>query len=320
MRKLFILAPLLSMLLSSCQKFQENNEDTLEWVWLKTGKTEKSQYRVVHQELFGEGNTIRWLQSMGLYDNKVFCFEAGTECCVFDLNTKVHYQSNPLPEYSHHNNAQFLDIYYQEDDKYPLLLLSRGDYPPNQNECYIVRVEEREEFICFSRIKTIKNTLVEANYGGSWIADTKTGTLYMYSLTKGDWRLRNDNHFCVFSFDLPDVMTSADAILDYSNVKNYWEYSYLIPQGGTFYRGYLFFNVQSISSIGDFSLQSSFNVLAINSLSGEVDAVLPLDETMETEGICVYNDLLYISFKNGGDDQDIDDVVFRLDEYSLPMI
>jgi len=312
------------LLSSACQinigteELTPNSEESLNWTWLKSRTTEKAQSRLVHQEVFGDGNKIRLLQSMSMFDNKAFCFNDGLYCYVFDIDSKIKYNTRDLPEESHHNNAQFLDIYYQEGDKYPLLLLSTGNYPPDQNEFYVVRVTENNGFIIFTKIKTIKNVLYEARNGGSWVADTKTGTLYMYAMTKSDWRVTGDNIFCVFSFDLPDLLDPSDVILQYDDVKNYWEYSYLIHQGGTFYNGYLLFNVQSLNTIGDVVLESSYNVLAVNTRDGSIDAVLPLDVSLETEGISVLNDKLYVSFKNGSPNQNADDVMFKLIEYTLP--
>ena len=195
-----ILALVSLLFFFSCNSYSSISESdsALNWLWIKTDTKEKACQRLIHQEFFGDGNHILYLQSMSLFDNKSFCFEAGTECYVFDIDTKEVFNTGELPEQSHHNNAQFLDIYFDKEDKYPLLLLSRGDYPPNQNEFYIVRVLQKNDSISFHRIKTIKNTLVEAKNGGSWFADTKGKKLYMYAMTKSDWRVKEDNIFCVF--------------------------------------------------------------------------------------------------------------------------
>lgn len=319
MKNAFVILSFL-FLLYSCDSLetQDDNNSKLKWLWVMEDTRENANKRIVHQETFGENNQIRLLQSMSLFDNKVFCFNDGTECYIFNIDSKKVFNSGALPEKSHHNNAQFLDVYFDKGDKYPLLLLSRGDYPPNQNEFYIVRVIEKNDSITFHRVKTIKNTIAEAKNGGSWVADEDHNKLFLYCMTTGDYRKKEDNVFCVFSFDLPNIMDSRDCTLTYDDVTNYWEYQYLIHQGGTYYNGYLFFNVQNLTSIYGVPLESSFNVIAINVKNGKVEIALPIDNSIETEGIGILNDKLYVCHKNGNSKQDKNSVVFRLYEYSLP--
>lgn len=319
MRVSYIL--LLSFIAVSCNGLFDLDivtKNALSWSWLESEMTEEASRQLIYKEKMGEDNPLRLHQSMSIYDNKAFCFNHGVDCFVLDTKTKRKYYSESLPESSHHNNAQFLDVYYQSGDKYPLLLLSRGDYPPNQNEFYIVRVEEKNDSISFHRVKTIKNTIVEAKNGGSWFADTKTNTLFMYTMTNGDWRVKEDNKASVFSFELPDILDPSEVVLGYEDVKNYWEYTYWIYQGGTFYNGFLYFNVQELPDLNGKKLEGSMNVLAIDARDGLIKAVLPLKESMETEGITVYNNKLYVSYKNGSPIHKATDTVFQLIEYSLP--
>ena len=290
----------------------------LRWTWIESGKEENAISELVYQEKFGEGNSLRLNQSMCIYRDRVFCFNHGKECCVYDLDSKERLSSDPLPDKSHHNNAQFSHFFYSESDDYPLLFLSRGDYPPNQNDLYVVRVEETDKVISFSVVKTIHNTIQEAQYNGSWVVDDVHGKLYLYTMAAGDWRVKEDNVFCVFSFPLPDMNDSEDVTLGYEDVLTKWEYSYLVLQGGTYYNDYLLFNVQHIQTIGGVQVSSPQSVIAVNPKTGRIDTFLPLDEQKETEGICVYNDKMYVSFKRGSQDQNPNDVVFTLKSYTLP--
>ena len=123
---------------------------------------------------------------MSISQNRIFCFNHGSECRVFDFITKENLKVHPLPDISHHNNAQFLNLYYDTKDKYPLLLLSRGDYPRSHNEVYVVRVFESDGEISFKVIKTIHNTLNEAMYNGSWVVDQDQNKLFLYTMSIGD--------------------------------------------------------------------------------------------------------------------------------------
>ena len=294
--------------------------DNLSWILLDSSIKIPISYKTVYEECFGEGNSLRLNQSMCISSNRIFCFNDGTSAHVFDYTTKKNISSKELPEHSHHNNAQFTDCFLQDDSQYPLLLLSRGDYPPNRNDLYLVQVTEQEETIYFQRHKTIHNILSEAANNGSWVVDEKNKRLFLYTMDSGDWRLKEDNVFTIYEFKAPDFINEEDVTLGYADVVNSWKYSYLIHQGGTYYNGLLFFNVQNLKSIYDHKLTCSKCVIAIDANTGIIKAYLPLKESIETEGICVYDNKLYISFKNGSEKQWGNAIVFKINEYDLPSL
>lgn len=288
------------------------------WRWTDSELQEKTTKRLVCEEQYGNDNTIRQHQSMSIFDGIAFCINDGDECRIFDITSKESFYSDPLPDKSHHNNAQFSHYYYDEKDRYPLLFLSRGDYPPGKNDLYIVRVNESEKHFRYTVVKTIHNAIKEAQNCGSWVVDDKHDRLYLYCMTAGDWRVKENNSFCIFSFQLPDLFDSEDITLDYKDVLTRWNYPYLIHQGGTYYNGYLLLNVQALKSIYGKSLECPKSVIAINTSNGHIDFYLPLDDLKETEGISVYNDKLYVSFKFGREIQVPLFTIFTLNEYTLP--
>ena len=294
--------------------------DGLSWTLLDSSTKLPVSHDTIYEECFGEGNTLRLNQSMSIISNRIFCFNNGTTAHVFDYTTKEYITSKELPEYSHHNNAQFTHCYLDESYLYPLLLLSRGDYPPSKNDLYLVQVSEQDGVISFQRHKTIHNTLVEAAYNGSWVIDEDNKRLFLYTMDKGDWRVKEDNVFTVYEFEMPDLFNDEDVTLGYEDVVNMWNYSYLILQGGTYYNGLLFFNVQNLKSIYEHKLYCSRCVIAIDADTGIIKAYLPLDEALETEGISVYAQKLYVSFKNGNEKQGRKDIVFKINEYELPSL
>ena len=290
----------------------------LTWEWVDSGFEENATKELVYEEQFGEGNTIRLHQSMSVFDDVAFCFNHGNECRIYDLKTKDQFYAEPLPDKSHHNNAQFSNVFFEQGDRFPLLILSRGDYPPNPNDFYVVRVQENEGRYSFSIVKTIHNSIREAIHNGSWVIDEDHNKLFLYCMTTGDYRVKENNHFCIYSFNLPDITDPEDITLGYEDVLDKWEYTYLIHQGGTYYNGFLLFNVQSLSSVEGKEVVSSKSVIAINATSGHIDIVLPLDDSKETEGISVFDNCLYVSFKEGNENQSFANTVFTLNAYSLP--
>ena len=289
----------------------------IQWAWINTSTRENIKEELIYEELFGGGNDMRLNQSMCVYNNWAFCFNHGTSCKLLDLDSLTEIAVEPLPDKSHHNNAQFLDVFTQ-GESFPLLLLSQGNYPPNKDRLYVIQVKRNNSVLSFEVVKTVKCSIPAAQNNGSWVADITNKRLFLYSMTKSDWRVTEDNYFCIYTFDLPDLINKEEISLSINDVKDYWEYPYLIHQGGTYYNGYLFFNVQSLSSINGYTTETSKNVLAINAKTGNVDAIMPLTESMETEGICVYNNQLYVSFKYGSAEQEPNNIVFRIMKYSLP--
>ena len=95
------------------------------WRWTDSELQEKTTKRLVCEEQYGNDNTIRQHQSMSIFDGIAFCINDGDECRIFDITSKESFYSDPLPDKSHHNNAQFSHYYYDEKDRYPLLFLSR---------------------------------------------------------------------------------------------------------------------------------------------------------------------------------------------------
>lgn len=132
---------------SACEDISDNQD--LKWSHINTGKEEPAIEKIVYEETFDRGSDLRENQSMCIWGGKAFCFNDGKVCKVLDMESKKWLYSEPLPVSSHQNNAQFLNTYYEEEDKYPLMLLSRGDYPPSSNNAYIVRVSEVNNIFFF---------------------------------------------------------------------------------------------------------------------------------------------------------------------------
>lgn len=160
-------------------------------------------------------------QSIAVWDNKCFCFNdtnfaSNGFCIVIDgVTGEVIERVLDVPSVvssagegaSHLNNACFTDQYYTAQDKYPLLLLSRGDYARTNSEVgkrmYILRVVEEDSHFTFTHIKTI---IADHNYlttfNPSWDYDAQRKMIWGH-LHSQDWRWGDNVGNVYTSFNMP---------------------------------------------------------------------------------------------------------------------
>lgn len=109
----------------------------------------------------------RYNQSMAIHNGFAFCFNDTSNdcfCVVIDLSDgTVVGKVDAIPSVvgsSHLNNANFTDVYFDQFDDFPLLILSRGDYADGTldgQEMYIFRITKSGSVFIFTHIKTIKH-------------------------------------------------------------------------------------------------------------------------------------------------------------------
>lgn len=276
------------------------------------------------------GSLLQWDQSMAIYGNKAFLFldtraesdpDAGYSFAVVDLaNGNILFRGNTPTRDCHNNNAQFLDVFYNEDDTYPLLLLSRGDYPssPDAGKCYIVRIVESEGIYTLSIIKTISCTIPQARYNGSWVTD-RHGNLYLYTMTIGDFQTPESagNKFVIYRFDMFDPTDGVDITLSDNNVRGKSVFDYCVLQGGDSFGGKLFLPIQGYTKINGVVPSFTGHIIAvIDPIKGVVESMIPSDK-LENEGIAIYNGAIYVSSKNGGGTSATTAPTFKIQKYNF---
>lgn len=191
------------LLLSSVFLF--SCKDTTAIVEVADGDFYESSLVVAHRH--SEYPYTTYNQSMAVWGGKAFCFNDTSRskthgfCIIIDTNTgeviarimDTPYVLSPSGYgASHLNNACFTDQYFASSDAFPLLLISRGDYPNSKDkkgeELYVFRVIEESGSFSFTRIKTIitKHDYL-TTHNPSWDYDSKRKMIWGHCLTE-DWR------------------------------------------------------------------------------------------------------------------------------------
>lgn len=142
-------------------------------------------------------------QSMSIYNGHYFCFNDtgfSTPFCTI-IRMSDNAVVDTISEHpsvignSHVNNATFTDVFYDSNDLYPLILVSRGDYPDGTakgKEMYIFRIQENSGKFTFTHIKTI--TTESYIFGASWEYDAARGMIWGHLCYGGDWRWGNSGY------------------------------------------------------------------------------------------------------------------------------
>lgn len=293
-------------------------------------------YHTIDGEL-SDGYYTMWNQSMAIANNRIFLFSdatarspqyAGADLIVMDYTTKeiIYKGISGSWDYTHHNNAQFINgVYYDAEDSFPLLLLSRGDYNSTNVRFYIIRITESyNENDGYSYVLTIIKTITiqgvaEAPFNASGIIDTLSGKFYMYSNVK-TWTTVSGNSFVINQFDIKKLAldSQANVTLTVSDIENKMVFDYYVLQGGCAAGGRLFIGLQNFTTIngGFLPLYNGHSIGVINPSNGELETIIP-SGTLENEGVAFYKGKLYVSSKNGSATAETTSPCFDIQEYIL---
>lgn len=271
-------------------------------------------------------------QSMAIYGKKIFCFQdtsiesvrtSGEAVTIYDYDTKQLVGSGNNPVTAHCNNAQFTDIFWDENDEFPLLMLSNGDYPSaNSPYFHLLRISVSGTDYTFTIVKTMSCTIPAALNNGSWIVNCRQKRLWMYTLTNGTFTITEGNRFALYEFEMPDFTTGDPVTLTETDVVRYSEFDYCILQGGTEHGGLLYLPVQNASRINGepFSPEDSTangvqGILVVDPNLGRIINVVPFTGP-EPEGIAICESKILVSQKNGNASSQ-DQLAFQIQEFDF---
>ena len=295
----------------------------------------KCDVELVYSVLYGDGTDHIYLhQSCAIYNNIMFSFrdEAITASVdLIDISTWTRLGTIEMADgyASHKNNAQFTNVFYDVDDTFPLLILSRGDYGVTHpekpyNDFYVYRVLVNNGVYSLQLVKTISASttdIPETKYNGSWFVDSNQNRLFLYTLTIAQWNdttLRSKNRGLIYEFKMPDLIDPNVTTLTGASIVNKSTTKFHIWQGACGYNGKMFAPVGYgvIGKLSDYNEPLNTSVLVFNEDSFSVSNVLPWCISYEPEGCAIWNDALYVCFHHSNNASS-GDICFGVYKYTF---
>lgn len=243
-------------------------------------------------------------QSMTIYNNYVFLFNEGGNGIVVDYSNKNILGSFAISpnEKNHFNSAQFTDIYYDTNDDFPLLLISRcgnsDGTSTDYDECLIYRVVSSNGTFTFTLVNSI--SFNGRTYGANWGIDNNRNILFMSSSTNGNYAIRENNPLGFWAFNMPsrtEIISETPITLTNEDIIGYMESDFAILQGMAAKGGMIYEAMQELNG----TPTATAMVYVVDVFKGKIISKVPLIINNEPEGVAIYNGKLYVSQKVGTD-------------------
>lgn len=243
-------------------------------------------------------------QTMALWGNYLFCLEDNADntghCQIFEFDTLSN-SSEPICSMSiagrHANSAEFTNVYYDNDDEFPLLLISYF-YPGTKAGLFRI-VRDGTNFSA-TLIKEIvlsgsKFALADS-YGSSFTINYVTNTLYAF-IPQERWNDYFYKPVLAYSFQLSDILeTSGDITLTESDIKQSYEVPWFILQSILVVNGLIY--IPCSAPVASPFMGYTGNIMIVVDPNGfVVKNIVPLNNTLEPEGLIVSGNDLCISFR-----------------------
>lgn len=280
---------LLIILLISCSKDEKNDysdiiySDNEEEILIFS----PTKYKVNIWKNFVQSESYYLNQSLAIYDDHVFEIEENGRIVILDFQSKEvigHCMMDIIK--NHANNANFSNIFYKKNDRFPLLYISRCQ--KQFHECLVYRIFQDENYWDTQLIQSINTDVNPLNYALSWTIDNTNKIIYCYTYTNGDYNIHQNNNCVIYGWKLPEINQNITLLKE--NTIQSFEMPYCVQQGAFIHNGLILLNAHGQTHIG-----TEFGIWAIDPISGERIWRIPSPSQKELEGISMYNNKLYVS-------------------------
>lgn len=292
-------------------------------------KKYKCQKELIMTQTVSEAGENQYQQGLAIYDGKIFScvnytgqLHAGY---VYDLSTKelLGYIDSDIEE-CHYNNIQFTDVFYNDNDTYPLMFVSQcvGRGSVDYNKLFVVRLTEVNGNYQMTTVKTItpSSNMIGCYYGCTYAYNHTTNEIvaWMNTYYFGDDRTEK-NKTQIYTFKCPNLKDSTGVTLDADNATRHFILPFHILQGGTCKNGMLILPIQETHVFDDVEVTLLYrqSVLEFIDLgTGVVKAFVLIARNIEPEGCCVYDNKVYVAYHDGSA-TDPDAECFRIESYEF---
>ena len=250
------------------------------------------------------------VQSMAMVNGKVFLFASTGICTIIDYDTKEieSYCTFTPNTRQHANSAQFTDIYYDSNDDFPLLLLSRcGNsvtvVQPSDDAALVYRITVNNGVYTMTLINSIFTTF--DTYGSSWGVDNNSKKLYLETYLAGTYQTTSNNPIRYLMFDMPNetAIKSGNSIsLSEVNIRAQMLYEHQTFQGVTVNGGVIYTGMT----------YSGQHVWAVDIMKNRVTSKVKLTASQEVEGVAIHNEKIYVCQRNGNGTDDEKLAIYEL--------
>lgn len=231
-------------------------------------------------------------QSVALFGDYVFFFNGNNTITVLDYETKqfVGVITTPVTSRNHQNAAQFSDIYYDTNDDFPLLFVSRCGNTTSaglEDTCLIYRIQNINNVFSATLINTIDSDI--STLGNDWCIDNVNKTIYMLGYVNASYQTSTNNPIKFYKWHLPnkeDIVSGNTITLQKSNCIAQSEMPYVLLQSAFCISGMLYITCR---------IDGVWKVVGYDMQRGIVTATLALQSSKECEGVNVYDGKMYIT-------------------------
>ena len=222
----------------------------------------------------------------------MFLFFSDSTGVILNYETKELITSFSItPSANHANNVQFSNIYYDNDDEFPLLFLSRcsnNATETNADECIIYRITRSGTTFTFTEVNTIRAN--HRTYGNSWAINNESGLITEVAYLNGIYSVTENNPEVFTTWKMPNksaILSGTEITLDVDDsISVYNSIEYELLQGIIWHNG-LIYHVR----------EDYLDVLDV--IKGALISRIPETDTAEFENVTIYNGKMYTLHRYG---------------------
>lgn len=230
------------------------------------------------------------LQGADCYDGVMFQFcDKFSYASCYDMETykRLSFFKTPSVSSYHCNNADFSNIFYDENDRFPLLYISQFR---NNDRCVIVcRITQEKNVYSIRVVQKIQLPMDHSiiGYYTDAVLDNENGFMYVYSYNSTKY-----NSISIHKFKIPEFREDETVVLTNDDIIESFNNGFCRHPQGAIIKNGLLYMVEGVPNWG------TEVYLRVTNLKNKSHArvsfsKMQTDRTWEPEDIFFYNDELY---------------------------